>query len=288
MRFMMKFLRDPFIQFLIAGIIIYTLFALTGTEDPAIRDHQINIDASTLEWIHGNFTKQFQRPPTHDEMDALVRTHIEHEVKYREALSVGLDERDSIVQRRLVQKFDFLFGDAAAQMAPDDVTLQRWYEEHRAAYEVPATISFAHYWFSPDSRKESAEDDARNAVAALQAGERAQGDPFPFDAEFAGVREGEVRRIFGERFAQAIFTAPIGVWIGPIESGLGFHAVHVASRTDAIVPPLADVRDAVLQDWRHAESEHILEQTVNELFDDYTVTIDDASLKSLSYMPESK
>ncbi len=283
-----KLIRDPFVQFLLAGIAIYVAFALTATEDPEVRDRQIILDASTLEWIHNNFTKQMRRPPTPNEMDALIHTHIEHEVKYREALNIGLDDRDSIVQRRLVQKFDFLFGDAAAEMNPDDSVLQAWYDQHRTDYEIPATISFTHHWFSPDTRKAAAQSDARTAVAVLNAGETVEADRFPFDTTFTTVREDEVRRVFGQTFVDQLFAIPLDTWAGPVESGLGYHAVRVAARTDKTIPPLDQVRDIVLEAWRRAESQQILKRTLAELLDEYTVAIDDEARSALEYAPETQ
>lgn len=279
----MKIFRDPFVQFLLAGTVLYTLFTFTASEDPAELDRQIRVDAATLDWIHSNFAKQFRRPPTQEEMDALVRTHIEHEVKYREALSIGLDERDTIVQRRLVQKFDFLFGDSAAETEPDDASLQAWYGENGQAYETPATITFSHHWFNPDTRKDEAGADAHAAVKALNAGETTQGDRFPFNNNFTGVRPAEVRRIFGQRFVDTLFDVPLNTWVGPLESGLGYHAVRATERAEGAVPPLDEVRDAVLDEWRRAESLRILEKTVGQLIDDYSVTIDEDALDSLEY-----
>ena len=282
-----KLIRDPFVQFLLAGIVIYAAFALTATEDPEVRDRQIILDASTLEWIHNNFTKQMRRPPTPSEMDALIRTHIEHEVKYREALTMGLDDRDSIVQRRLVQKFDFLFGDAAAEMNPDDSVLQAWYDQHRSEYEIPATITFTHHWFSPDTRNAAARSDAHAAVNALDAGDTVESDRFPFDTTFTAARAEEVRRVFGQGFVDQLFAIPLDTWTGPVESGLGYHAVRVAARTDKTSPPLEHVRDVALDDWRRTESQQILERAVAELLDDYTVAVDDVARNALEYAPET-
>ncbi len=285
---MLKLLRDPFVQFLLAGAALYAVFALTAQENPDTLDRQITVDAPTLEWIYANFTKQFQRPPTPSEMSALVRTHIEHEVKYREALAIGLEDQDSIVQRRMVQKFDFLFGDAAAEMEPDDSTLQEWYEVHRNEYERPATISFTHHWFSPDVRNGRAEADAKSAAAILNAGEAVQSDPFPFEKNFDRDRESDIRRIFGQEFETALFAAPLNTWVGPLKSGLGFHAVRVTARTENVLPPLADVRDFVLDDWRRAESTQVLERTVTELMNHYEVSVDEAALQKLEYASEER
>ena len=45
---------------------------------------------------------------TPDQLDSLVANYIEEEVLYQEALRLGLDEQDSIVRRRLIQKLSFI------------------------------------------------------------------------------------------------------------------------------------------------------------------------------------
>jgi hypothetical protein len=281
-----KLVRDPFIQFLFAGIALYALFAFTAAEDPALQEHDITVDAATLDWMHRNFVKQMRRPPTPGEMDTLVRTHIEHEIKYREALAMGLDERDSIVQRRLVQKFDFLFGEGAAQADPGDDVLKKWYEDNRERFSLPSIVSFEHYWFSPDRRGEQADIDAQDAATALNQGNAVEGDPFPFEVNYRDARIAEVRGIFGVDFATAVLDAPLDEWIAPVQSGLGQHAIRVTARTAGETPPLADIRAAVLDEWRRAENQRILEQTVAEVLDDYTISIDENALQSLNFTPE--
>ncbi len=103
---------------------------------------------------------------------------------------MGLDKRDSIVRRRMMQKFDFLFGNVAAAARPDDQELQSWYAEHGEAFQLPATITFEHVWFSPDKRGDSARDDASAVLEEFYSERDAKqdhtklGDSFPFDTKF--------------------------------------------------------------------------------------------------------
>ena len=41
-------------------------------------------------------------------------------------------------------------------------------------------------------------------------------------------------------------------WQGPLASGFGWHLVHLRSREQGAVPPLADIRKRVEDDWRGA------------------------------------
>lgn len=283
----MRVLKDPFVQFLGIGALIFLAYSFSQSAERADVDRRIAIDAPAQEWLYGNFEKQFRRAPSRLEMGALIRNHVEQEVKYREALSMGLDERDSIVRRRMMQKFDFLFGNEAAGVVPEDTVLREWYGTHSEAFALPETVGFRHLWFSPDRRGSEAEADAAAALAAVQAGEEAVGDRFPFDVVFEGATRAEVRKVLGAEFTQAVFEAPLGVWSGPIESGLGVHLVLVTDRAERLLPPFEAIRVEVLQHWREEESERMLAERVARLKADYEIVIDEASLMQLDYLPDS-
>jgi hypothetical protein len=282
-----RILKEPFVQFLLVGTLIFVAYHFSRTAEEVASVRRIVLDAPTQEWIHSNFAKQFRRPPSRQEMGGLIRAHIEHEIKYREALTMGLDDRDSIVRRRMMQKFDFLFGNAAADAMPDEEILSEWYETHWEEFAEPPTISFAHVWFSPDSRGDRTQPDAAAALVALRAGEAVEGDRFPFEVAFELSTPAEVRNVFGEEFGDAIFSAPVNEWSGPFASGLGVHVARVSARVEGKLPPLEEVRDAVLAAWREAESDRIIEELVAELRADYEIEIDEAALVSLNYVPGS-
>jgi hypothetical protein len=62
---------------------------------------------------------------------------------------------------------------------------------------------------------------------------------------------------------------------------------RVSARVEGKLPPLEEVRDAVLAAWREAESDRIIEELVAELRADYEIEIDEAALVSLNYVPGS-
>ena len=76
-----------------------------------------------IENLVTGFTRTWQRPPTEDELQGLVRDYIREEAAYREALSLGLDRDDMIVRRRLRQKLEFVSEDLATRLEPSDAEL---------------------------------------------------------------------------------------------------------------------------------------------------------------------
>lgn len=284
---MTKLIRDPFTQFLILGGLIFVIFGLNQSRDETDSGRYISVDAPTQAWLYENFSKQFRRPPTRPEMDALIQSYLRDEVKYREALALGLDERDTIVRRRMMQKFDFLFGDAGASLAPSDEELKRWYEKNIDNFIVPAALSFEHRWFSPDARGTEARADASLALLELKVGETPSSDAFPFGESFEKHSRVEVRRTFGPQFADIVFSTPLDQWKGPVESGLGFHLIRVTQKSEGLAPPLEEVRNAVLDAWRRAESERVLAETLATLQSEYTVEIDDAATLQFEFSTQS-
>ena len=290
----MRLFREPFIQFLLVGGIVFAVHAYVRTDDGDVAEKRISIDADTQAWLHSNFTKQFRRPPTQLEMGALIRTYTTNEVKYREALSMGLDQRDSIVRRRMMQKFDFLFGDSAATEDPQEEELERWFAEHKSDFILPARISFEHRWFSPDRRGDSASSDAADALTKIAGATSPTapskfGDPFPVEAELDQVDHGQVRRVFGKAFATALFKtdAPTGQWFGPVQSGLGYHLVRVSQRTASVAPELDEVREVAIGMWREQNSKKRLAEMISTLQGQYEVTLDKESITQFEYTSES-
>ena len=60
-------------------------------------------------------------------MLGLVRAQQRETVLYREAISMGLDQDDTITRRRLAQKFEFLAQDLIQPEPPTDEALQAFF-----------------------------------------------------------------------------------------------------------------------------------------------------------------
>jgi peptidyl-prolyl cis-trans isomerase C len=238
------------VQFLALGGLLFAASALVeARRDGAAR--RIVVDDTVVKRLAALYQAQIGRPPSREQLEALVEQHVREEVQFREARRLGLDKDDEIVRRRLASKLDFLERDTATVPEPSAGELQRYYAAHEKDFVQPATAAFTHVYFSPDRGGDSAaRARAEKALAALQASRRARapelGDPFPLQTDFAGVARLDVAQQFGsEPMAESVFAGPLERWSGPVRSGYGWHLVYVSRREDARVPPLAEVLDKV-------------------------------------------
>ena len=79
------------------------------------------------------FANQWQRTPTDDELHRLVSSLLEEELLAREAKTLGLDQNDTIVRRRLAQKLTFLVDDTSRVAEPSDEDLRQFYDTNARA-----------------------------------------------------------------------------------------------------------------------------------------------------------
>jgi peptidyl-prolyl cis-trans isomerase C len=244
--------REPFLHFLLLGA---ALFAGLGAVHRlrATERHRIDVGEAELRGLAARWAQQYGSPPSRQQLDALVQSHVREEILYREGLALGLDQDDEIVRRRLAQKMEFLLQDRAVLRLPDDAALCTFYQGHADRYRIPPRATFTHVFFSTDRDGEAAERRAERALAVLRAGEADRapelGDRFPYLYDHAGVSPAEVTRLFGETpFAAAVLTAPVGAWVGPLRSGYGWHLLHVSERAAPRLPPLEELTEQVRGD----------------------------------------
>jgi parvulin-like peptidyl-prolyl isomerase len=67
---------------------------------------------------------------------------------------------------------------------------------------------------------------------------------------------------------------PVGRWSGPVESGCGLHLVLVRERTATRLPDLAEVRDAVANEWGAVRREEANRAFYERLRAGYEVTVE--------------
>ena len=252
---MKKWLNEPLLHFLVIGALIFIVFSLVNNEEVSLDGKKIVVSSGDIARLSANWSKRWNRPPTENELQGLVDSYIREEVYYREALALGLDQDDTILRRRLMQKMEFLSNDLAELNTPDEKALNAYFLEHKDKYELPARVSFTHIYFSFDKRSMQVLQDAENVLDEIQAAPspvvRApdRGDPFMLQYDFTLETPFEVARLFGQGFAELLFQLKANGWQGPIESGYGLHLVRINEKVDARMPELASVIDKVRTDW---------------------------------------
>ncbi len=289
----MKWLREPWVHFLILGFALFALSAVLSDRGADDASQRIDVTSAEIEWLTRNWEARWQRPPTETELRGLVDDYIRQEVLYREALTMGLDRDDEIIRRRMVQKIEFLTEDLAAQAQPTEVQLRSYYQENLDKYRLPERRSFSHIYFNVDRRGDAAAVEAAEGTRAQLLASPASasyaelGDRFMLPHDYSAQSEAEVARQFGQRFAAALFGVEPMEWQGPIASGYGLHLVRVAEVWEGSVPELAMVRSDVLRDYATELRDQLREAMFSSLATQYEITIDDDAILAGSIAVDS-
>ncbi|MBK0399044.1 peptidyl-prolyl cis-trans isomerase [Limibaculum sp. M0105] len=244
---------SPLVQFFAAGAVIFGLYALGPGSETEAAD-EIVVTVAEQRNLAALFEQTWRRQPSADEIDILIASRLDEELLYREALALGLDTDDVVVRRRLAQKVEFLIDDLSARRDPTEAELAAFLAEHADRYAIEPAISFRQIYLSPERRGERVLDDAGIVLAALEGGTdpAALGDAAPLPDGMKGASVSRIAQVFGEDFADALGSAPLGRWTGPVPSTYGVHLIQVERREPGRMPSLAEARAGVESDWRDA------------------------------------
>ena len=280
-----KILHEPLAHFVLAGVLIFILYSML--EPDSVRDELIIVDRATIERLKAEWSRRTNREPSPEELEGLLADHLFEELFYREAMSLGLEQDDRIIRRRLVQKMELLAESAAQQVLPSEAELLEWYEAHPELYRSDPRLGFRHIYFSHDRRDNSAENDAAMLLTRLggldkNAGKPGQGDSFMLPYEFTDIGRPQLGRLFGEDFAATLPTLAPGSWQGPVRSGYGYHLVYLFHLKDAEPLPFDENKTRVTQDWQRDRYEQAKQGILEELKSRYEISYTEEAQSLLS------
>jgi PPIC-type PPIASE domain len=275
---MKKLIREPFIHFLLLGAAIFVVHRfVSGRADN--RPGKIVITGGQITSMVIGFSRTWQRPPTREELEGLIRDRVREEVYCREALAMGLDRDDTIIRRRLQQKLEFVTDDVAAPAEPTDAELAEYLKAHADVFRIERRFTFSQVYLDPSKHGEHPVQDAKQMLVQLRRQGRdvelsSLGDVFLLEHRFEATPNTEIAKQFGEKFVEKLADVPMEQWFGPVDSGYGMHLVFVEERIEGRLPELAEVRDAVRREWTNARRLESNEKFFQSLLKHYTVTIE--------------
>lgn len=242
-------LRQPLLHFLIAGFALFVLYGglhrSTVNQDP----QRIEITPQIVQRIAISWLARWQRPASEQQLQGMIDEYVKEEILYREALKLGLDKDDTIIRRRLAQKMDFLAEDVASLREPAPGVLEAWYNQHQDHYAPPPLTTFRHLFFALDKHGADTRAQAQAALSGLSDKNSGEGDAFMFKSAYTEQSQDQVARVFGSTFAMALFKQTPGRWVGPVESGFGWHLVWIEVLAKPPAPPFETMAQQVKSDW---------------------------------------
>jgi len=249
---------EPFIQFLILGLLLFLLTSYIRQQRDK-QSREIIVDNDRIGRMVMSFKTQTGDLPNKQQLDAMIDLYIREEISYREAKKIGLDKDDEIIRRRLSQKFDFLQTDLLQTVSPTEEDLKQFYNNNPALFRSDATVSFSHIYFSTDNSTDSIAK--QRALILLQqlrqsnlqrAPER--GDRFPLQYDYTDQATVDIQQNFGDKpMLKELFKAPLYTWVGPFQSGYGWHLVYVTGIDSAAQIPFGAIKEEVKAKYIEAE-----------------------------------
>ena len=241
---MTKLLKDPLVHFLAIGAALFAFSAWRGQSIGTGRQ-QILISSAQIEQARDAAALVQGRPPTDDELAALIEPTMRDEILYREALALGLDENDDEVRRRLIEKMQYLSQDPAdpePSFGGGGARALRLRARAFRSRRSQASSRFISARAHAGTRSPPI-DEGLASCAAARAGER--GRPHAAARTYENAPREQVEVLFGEALAKAVFTLAPGDWHGPFESDFGLHLVRLGTQRTRL-PPFEEIREQVL------------------------------------------
>jgi len=247
---MKRIFSEPLLQFFILGSLLYLLVSFVQSKRER-QSKEIVVDNERIGLLISNYKNQMGVLPTKEQLDAMIENYIHQEIAYREAKKMGLDNDDEIIRRRLSQKFDFLKTDLKEIPPPTGQQLKDFYQNNPSLFQTDGTVNFSHIFFTADNSNDSiAKERAFFVLQQLKnsAVQRApeKGDKFVLQYDYTEQTPLDIKQSFGDKpILDSLFRAPVHTWIGPVQSGYGWHLLYIVKRANASLIPLEANKDIV-------------------------------------------
>jgi hypothetical protein len=254
-----RLLREPLFHFIaIGGLFFWVYSALNGGISTA--PDTIVVSAERITQIKVGFNSVWKRMPSEDELGNLLEEEIREEVYYRDALALGLDKNDAMVRRRLRQKMEFLGDTGSFLQEPSEGELKAFYKTNRIKYQREPQLAFEQLFLGENPEENSIRETLESLLSdpAADLSELGKRSLLPSQLRLSGAKA--VNSVFGQGFFEQLAQIPPGAWGGPVSSTYGIHLVRTLDGKDGELPPLSDVREAVVRDWKNAKVLEVREQ----------------------------
>ena len=264
-------MKDPFTLCCLVGVLVFLGSFLIGGDT---KNTEIVVSAADINRIEQQWLLEQGRLPSSLELDGLIASFAQEEMQVREALAMGLDYNDTIIRRRLVQKYQFITEDEALNVPASEEDLQRFFKENEEMYVTGPRITFKHIFFN--SANETATPSHIRSLASKVNEENwySFGDPFPLTREFQVSTHSQIANVLGSQFLTALLDIEDGTWVGPIASTYGSHLVRIMDRRPAELQSFDDIRRRVQLDYDAHRRDQAYDKILAELATRYKVIVE--------------
>lgn len=249
---------------------------------------------SVLKALDANTRMRLAADPTR--LDQLVRAKLAEQTVLDEARAKGWDKQPQVkqvleqAQQQALARSYLASISAPPADYPSDADIQAAYDQHPAAFTVPASLHFAQIFITaPQNAEKATLDGARKQAADLAKQAHASGADFAAIAKASsqdkasGARGGDMGFVPDEALLPEIRKAADAMKPGdisqPIETAAGFHIVKLIESRPASVRPFADVKEQIRATLRQEREAQNAQAYLAKAVGPGTVAINEGALK---------
>lgn len=275
---MRDLLKEPLLHFVIIGFLIFGLYSVVNEESG--QENIIVIDDAEYDYLLGLWKNQWQREPNEDDIRAFIDQYLRQEVFYKEALAMNLDHNDLIVKRRLSQKMEAVSNDLNAMVkSPTEKDLQKFYEANKSLFLEPQKFTFRQVLFlNEENNLEQEIEKSREILGKTSVIPAPRRTKLSLPNDWEDISISEVQKAFGNDFANALNSAPLNKWVGPIASGFGQHLVFISFKGETYIPDYNEIKPYIQKEYEYQTELETQEQVYLDLLEKYEVKITSESV----------
>ncbi|ARN74321.1 peptidyl-prolyl cis-trans isomerase [Oceanicoccus sagamiensis] len=264
-------LKEPLLHFILIALLFFV--AYQQLNPPQENDFTISVSEGRLQLLKNQFTERWKREPLPEEIQNSAMLYAINEMYLREARALAMDKGDTVIDRRIKQKMDYMLEDLAATKQPTAEEIQAFYQTNAERYMAPDIYSFQQVYLSMDRPQAELEQKQAENKVLLASGKTPEGDQTLLPKNLQQQPDFQIERRFGKAFVAELKGLDVGQWQGPIKSGLGLHYILIAEKNPATLQPLAAVQETVLQDMQYQNRLELVKTFEQKLQEKYTVII---------------
>lgn len=253
-------MRDPLFWFFVLGGGCFAAYAV-AVESRHVIDVPLSVQAQLIQ----DHELLIGRKPSDDEFKLLLGRYVDDEILFRESLDEGMHTGDIKMKQRLIEKMRYLL--TAPVGDPSDTDLVNFYAENHRYYYTEPKYAFVQTYFVQEPADPAA------VLQRLRAGEKVQGDEYWLGGQLQAYDESMVRATLGQAFVEALRAAENKQWVGPLQTGRGWHYVRVEEVIEPQVMPFVEVREQVLRDWVDDKRSKSVNERIAVLKEKYDVEV---------------
>lgn len=268
-----KFLKHPLLIFIILGALTFFVYTEVGKFIER-KNKKIYISNAQLEVLREDFSRTWNRQPTEKEMQNQIYGHVMDQIFYNEAVTMGLDQSDVAVKKRLRQLIEMMLDDYTSAYASEE-QLREYLSNNPDKFREEPSCTFSQIYFKVDEKelasqvleelKNGSNPDKFNEYALLM-----------LPRDFLNEPKVNVTRKTGKEFTEQLVELEQQQWQGPIASVYGWHLVWVEQIEAGKVPDLNSIWDEVEREWAAEQKKKRKEEQYRIMRQQYKIEFEDS------------